>query len=224
MSSQNDRGLEGSSYRELRLLEEVESSPEISQRNMAFKLGIALGVANPLVKSLVHKGYIRATHAGWKRWAYNLTPAGLARKVQLTLGYADRFVDHYRRIRGFLREDLGALALEPGSRIAIYGTTDLAELVFVALKEMEISDVEFIDRRTVRNGFLGAPLRSLDSVDPGKYTKVIVAFSTNVSTRYEELARKGVKESRIVTLFQNSNNNVDPKTLAGGDIEREERG
>ena len=35
------RGLEGASYRELRLLEEVASSPEVSQRRLAFRLGIA---------------------------------------------------------------------------------------------------------------------------------------------------------------------------------------
>ncbi len=217
MSNQDDRGLEGTSYRELRLLEEVESSPEISQRSMAFRLGIALGVANPLVKSLVLKGYIRATHAGWKRWAYNLTPAGLARKVQLTVGYADRFVDHYRRIRGLLREDLGALALEPGSHIAVYGTTELAELVFVALKDMEISDVEFIDREAVRDGFLGAPLRALESIEPGDYAKVIVAFSTDVDARCQELSQKGLEESRIVTLFQGPNNNAEPRTPTDGD-------
>ena len=48
--------LEGDSYRELRLLEEVDSTPELSQRHLARSLGIALGVANLLVRTLVKKG------------------------------------------------------------------------------------------------------------------------------------------------------------------------
>ena len=91
--------LEGDSYRELRLLEEVDSTPELSQRHLARSLGIALGVANLLVRNLVKKGYIRTTRVGWKRWVYVLTPAGMSRKVQLTLGYIERFHDHYRRVR-----------------------------------------------------------------------------------------------------------------------------
>ena len=99
--------LEGESYRELRLLEEVESTPELSQRHLAHKLGIALGVANLLVRNLVKKGYIRTRQVGWKRWVYVLTPAGVTRKVQLTMNYIERFHDHYRRVCALLREDLG---------------------------------------------------------------------------------------------------------------------
>ena len=48
--------LESTSYRELRLLEEVEVTPELSQRHLARTLGVALGVANLLIRNLVHKG------------------------------------------------------------------------------------------------------------------------------------------------------------------------
>ena len=52
-SNNNDRAdsLEGGSYRELRLLEEVDSTPEVSQRHLARRLGIALGVANLLMRN-----------------------------------------------------------------------------------------------------------------------------------------------------------------------------
>ena len=63
------------------------------------RVGIAVGVANVLIKSLVTKGYVRASRVTWKGWAYILTPAGVARKVQLTANYVDRFLDHYRTVR-----------------------------------------------------------------------------------------------------------------------------
>ena len=123
MNQREHESLEGSNFKELRLLEEVESSSEVSQRQLAGQLNIALGVANLIVRTLVRKGYLRASKVHWKRWVYVLTPAGIAHKVQLTLDYIERFVDHYRRVRSLLRTELAALAIDSDSRVAIYGTT-----------------------------------------------------------------------------------------------------
>ena len=201
------RGLEGASYRELRLLEEVAASPEVSQRRLAFRLGIALGVANLLIKNLVRKGYIRATRAGWRRWVYSLTPAGITRKAQLTLNYADRFLDHYRRVRTLLQEDLDALTAAPDSRFAIYGTTELAELVYLILSDAGIQEVHFYDGEGAAGlKFLGTNVRGLDELDPRTYTKVIIAASTEIEARMSELEAAGIPGSQIVALLQNTSN------------------
>ena len=51
--NEKGNGLEGVAYRELRLLEEVDLTPEVSQRHLAHQLGVALGVTNLLLRSLV---------------------------------------------------------------------------------------------------------------------------------------------------------------------------
>ena len=206
---QEHSNLEDASYRELRLLEEVESTPEVSQRSLARKMGVALGVANLLVRNLGTKGYIRARQVAWKRWAYILTPSGIARKVHLTVAYVDRFVDHYRRVRTMVREELSTLAIDPDSRIAIYGATDLAELVYLAVRDMGISRVDVFDQESDGRSFLGMPVQSLESVVPGDYAAVLVAFSTDVEARYSELHAMGISASQIVTLLQNSMNQAD---------------
>lgn len=195
--------LEGDSYRELRLLEEVDSTPELSQRHLARSLGIALGVANLLVRNLVKKGYIRTTKVGWKRWVYVLTPAGMSRKVQLTLGYIERFHDHYRRVRQLLREDLGTHTIGPDSRIAIYGATELAELMFLVLREMGVTRIDiFDDRRGIGTAFLGMPVQSLSALMPEQYVKVAVAFPGDPATPCQELYDLGVSPSQVITLLQ----------------------
>ncbi len=195
--------LEGDSYRELRLLEEVDSTPELSQRHLARSLGIALGVANLLVRNLVKKGYIRTTKVGWKRWVYVLTPAGMSRKVQLTLGYIERFHDHYRRVRQLLREDLGTHTIGPDSRIAIYGATELAELMFLVLREMGVTRIDiFDDRRGIGTAFLGMPVQSLSALMPEQYVKVAVAFPGDPATPCQELYDLGVSPLQVITLLQ----------------------
>ena len=194
--------LEGDSYRELRLLEEVDSTPELSQRHLARSLGIALGVANLLVRNLVKKGYIRTTRVGWKRWAYVLTPAGMSRKVQLTLGYIERFHDHYRRVRQLLREDLGAHTIGPNSRIAIYGATELAEMMFLVLREMGVTKIDVFVRQGTGGAFLGMPVQSLSALMPEQYLKVAVALSGDPATPCQELYDLGVSPSQVITLLQ----------------------
>ena len=203
--SNNDKrvdGLEGGSYRELRLLEEVDSTPEVSQRHLAHRLGIALGVANLLLRNLAKEGYIRANRVGWKRWVYVLTPTGITWKVQLTLAYVDRFMDHYRRVRLLVRQDMCGLDMTPESRVAIYGTTELAELTYLALRDMGVTKIDFFDAANSGCRFLGVPVQSLESIDPNRYLKVMVAFATDTEARCQELYGFGVPSSQIFTLLQ----------------------
>ncbi len=206
MSENNDKrveGLESGSYRELRLLEEVDSTPEISQRHLAHRLGIALGVANLLMRNLAKKGHIRANQVGWKQWVYVLTPTGITWKVHLTLAYIDRFMGHYRRVRLLVQQDICSLDMAPDSRIAIYGTTELAELTYLALRDMGVTKIDFFDVANSGYRFLGAPVQAPESIDPNLYLKVMVAFATDTEARCQELNSFGVSSSQIFTLFQN---------------------
>ena len=132
-----------------------------------------------------------------------MTPTGISRRVQLTLAYIDQFLGHYRRVRMMIGEDLDALAMNPESRIAVYGTNELAELIYLAVRDMGITNIDFCDT----NGaavFLGMPVKSLDSIASGDYVKVLVAFSGAVEARCQELRDAGVERSRIVTLLQHT--------------------
>ena len=199
--SQRLDGLEDAPYRELRLLEEVESTAQVSQRHLARQLDVALGVANLLVRNLAKKGYIRITQVGWRRWVYVVTPAGLSRKIHLTVDYVQRFLNHYRRVRTLLREDLGTLAVSTDSRIAVYGTNELTELVYLGLREVGITRIEFFDRFS-GSSLLGMPVKGLDSLNPDDYDRVIVTPGADIEARRGELLAQGADQSRIVTLLQ----------------------
>ena len=194
------KGLEGDSFRELRLLEEVESTSDLSQRRLAANMGIALGVANVLVKSLAKKGYIRATRVSWRRWVYILTPAGMARKVQLTANYVNRFLGHYRRVRSLVTETLGVVDTSPESVVAIYGTNELAELMYLALRDSGVNRIEFLEE-SGQGEFLSSPVRPLESIAPGDYVKVLVAYSTDIDARHQRLLGLGISPDRVATLL-----------------------
>ena len=121
MRSENEHPnkIEDISYKELRVLEEIDQDPELSQRQLSRRMGVALGVGNLLLKNLAKKGYIKVTHLSWKRWIYVITPKGMTRKVNLTLSYIESFLGHYRRVKKILDQIYDA-AIEEGFECVYY--------------------------------------------------------------------------------------------------------
>ncbi len=217
MRSKNEHSeLQRENYRELRLLEEVEHAPNVSQRRLASHLGIALGVTNVLLKSLARKGYIRIVRVKWKQWVYVLTPSGISRKVYLTLAYIDNFLDHYRRIRQLLRNDLKDLALSKEASIAIYGRTELTELAFLVLRDLGLKNISVLDSELDgEEEFLGMPVRSLDSIMPGEFSKIFVAKSSDLGKSIDELESAGIPTSDVVTLLHGSVDKLTSGNVVG---------
>ena len=75
-------------YKVLKLLDE---DPELSQRELAKRLGISLGKLNYCLKALIEKGMVKA--ASFKNsqnkqaYAYLLTPQGVEAKARLTIEF-----------------------------------------------------------------------------------------------------------------------------------------
>lgn len=203
-SNEHRPGLEDAYYRELRLLEEVDGQPDVSQRQLARNLGVALGVANLLVRTMTRKGYVKMTHLSWRRWVYVITPRGMARKVQLTLGYIDRFISHYKRVRSMLRDDLSGLPLNKESRVAIVGTDELAELAYLALRDLGVDDIDVFARTLERPTFLGIPVRELSSLDAASYASIVmVVFDPDATeTARDQLIRAGLPDSQLVEVMR----------------------
>ena len=190
-------------YRELQILEEMEFDPRISQRNLSQKMGIALGLANLLIKSMVHKGYIKASKLGWKRWVYIVTPAGFTRKIQLTLAYIDRFFDQYKNVRELLKSQLDNLNLNSESRIALLGNKEFTELAYICLRDMGITEIDVISQ-TGNEKFLGNNTIKLESVDLTNHNAIILGMHKNSTEDKELLIKKGIPASRITLLLNHS--------------------
>jgi DNA-binding MarR family transcriptional regulator len=197
--------MEGSSYRELQLLTEVEADPKVTQRQLSLRVGIALGLTNTLLRNLTQKGYVRATRANWKSWLYSLTPEGFSRKIRLTVAYVQRFVDHYQRVRQTLREQLEPLALNEESRIAMYGTGELAELVYLGLKEIGIEEIDVFGPKDLEgHRFLGMPVLDLSALRPERYDRVLLAVLQGWEVPHGALQERGVTPEKLVTFFRDN--------------------
>src|SRR5712664_4428392 len=93
-------------HRDLRLLEAVEQDSRVTQRSLATKLGIALGLTNIYLKRLVRKGYIKCVNVQSNRITYLITPRGIAEKARLTYEFMDYSLHLYGEVRQHLRHAL----------------------------------------------------------------------------------------------------------------------
>ena len=208
MSSLNEHqdSNEVSTARELRLLTEVEETPDITQRELSKRVGIALGLTNILLRNLAHKGYLRVAQATWKRRLYTLTPEGFSHRVRLMATYIHQVLDHYQSVRQTLREQLAPLALNEESRVAIYGTSEFAELIYLGLKELSIEEIDVYDSESIpERRFLGMPVRDVSVLQSKSYDRVVIGYLKPSSSTISELQEKGVSSEQIVKFFTDLN-------------------
>ena len=206
MRSENEHTnkIEDVSYKELRLLEEIEQDPELSQSQLSRRMGVALGVGNLLLKNLAKKGYIKVTHLSWKRWIYVITPKGMTRKVNLTLSYIESFLGHYRRVKKILKENFNSLTLNKESKVAIVGTGELAELAYLALLDIGVDEINMFGNENDKHIFLGMNVVSIQDIEVNDYSKIVVT-SDDIDVINTSLKEKSAETSRIVGLLKNGN-------------------
>src|SRR5919108_6370232 len=109
--------------RNLEILSAIDETDTLTQRALAKRLGVALGLTNLLLKRLATKGYIKIAEfpkkpAARKRLQYLLTPTGIAEKSRLTYEHMSYSLGLYRRARQTLRDSLSHLPAQGVKRVA----------------------------------------------------------------------------------------------------------
>ncbi len=185
--------------RDLLLLSEVERDAGVTQRSLSTKLGVALGLTNLYLKRLARKGYIKITAIPRNRIQYLLTPRGLTEKSRLTYLYMQYSLSYYRETREGIKEMVASFGGFHGQRVVIYGTTELAELVYLSLREMNIDCVGFIGENP-RESFLSCPVSTPEQVSRWQFDRVLIADLEHAAAYEEQLARAGVPREKVLSL------------------------
>jgi EPS-associated MarR family transcriptional regulator len=85
------------------LLRHLHNTPQVSQRALAKDLGLGLGAINFCFQALVEKGLIKMQNfsqgTNKLRYAYLLTPAGMAEKSKLMAEFLRRKVAEYEMLQ-----------------------------------------------------------------------------------------------------------------------------
>ena len=91
---------EDTNFRVMRLLEE---NPDLTQRELAEKLGISVGGLNYCLKALIHKGLVKMKSFAYSKnkfgYVYVLTSSGMAEKAAITHRFLQRKMEEYEALK-----------------------------------------------------------------------------------------------------------------------------
>ncbi len=185
------------SQRSLLLMNELESGEPTSQREIASRLGIAVGLVNSYLKTLVHKGLIQVKAYPRNRYGYLLTPKGFAEKSRLAyeqLSYFHKLFMVARRDSAELFERLRQREVE---KVYFCGVDEFTEIAYLSLREAGIVLAAIMDENRAGEMFIDVPIIS---VEEGIFMPKapIIMTSLRASERYfSELIAKGLDRSLL---------------------------
>ena len=85
------------------VLKLIEAQPDITQRELARRLGVSLGKTNYCLKALIDKGWIKANNFRNSHnklaYFYVLTPKGLEQKAIITRRFLQRKMREYENLK-----------------------------------------------------------------------------------------------------------------------------
>ena len=100
MTSRQAKLQEDTYFRVMRILQE---NPDLTQRELAEKLGISVGGLNYCLKALMEKGLVKmknfANSKNKFRYVYVLTPTGIAEKAAIAQRFLQRKMDEYEALK-----------------------------------------------------------------------------------------------------------------------------
>jgi len=89
------------------VLRKINNTDKATQRELASELGFSLGKLNYCIKALKYKGFIKISNfknnPNKLKYAYILTPRGIAQKTKMTVAFMKRKIIEYDELKKELK-------------------------------------------------------------------------------------------------------------------------
>ena len=169
------------------ILAAIHRDSATSQRSLASELGIALGLVNAYVKRCTKKGLIKVRTVPASRYAYYVTPKGLAEKSRLTAEYLSHSLLFFRSARQSCSTLLAGVVRDRKWRaIAVFGSGDLAEIAILCALEQRLVVVAVIDGDSHKAQMIGVPIVNRLSAVPAEIDGVVIATLVDPQLAYNK--------------------------------------
>ncbi len=157
---------------EFKILEHVESTPLLTNRILARKLGCSLKLAHKLLGKMVDRGCLHVKKVHSRRWDYFLTPKGISEKIRLTYEFLQFSMQFYKDARKKSSQLCRDFAESGVKQVALLGAGDLAEVVYLGIKEWNLELADVFDDETEK--FLNHKVKKIKELKFSQAQAVIV--------------------------------------------------
>ena len=185
--------------RTLTLFNTVESSPEISQRQLARELGVSLGLTNTYFQRVLKKGWVRALQVKPRRWLYFLTPQGALEKSRLSVSYLHRTLESFRELKSKCDEHLLILSNKGVRGIHLCGESDLIEVLSFCFSGFDIELLSVIPENDLLSDYKQNEKLVLTELKSDEL--ILLASLEHQTSLAELLVQQGLQKNQHWVLF-----------------------
>jgi predicted transcriptional regulator len=199
------------SQHDLKTLLEIKDDPSLSQRSLARKLNISLGLTNSILKNLISRGWLKAKKDTGRKLLYIITPKGMANVSSLMYNRFQETLHYYHYTKDLLTAYLIKLYQQGERTINIYGTGQLAEITYYAgistplklnaIISDDLSKEKFLGQRTISI----ANFLSQYSNHTNLSNQKIVILSTNNPEKLNKEINKHKNIQKIIKIIDIEN-------------------
>jgi DNA-binding MarR family transcriptional regulator len=143
---------------------ELKENPSQSQRSLAHKLNISLGLTNSILQNLIHRGLIKAQKLTGRKILYLITPKGMVQATNFIYDRVRETQHYYQYAKDLLTAHFTNLYDKGARKAVLYGTGQLAEITYLSLLDSPIKlhsiltdDLDFSSKKK----FLGHEILTL---------------------------------------------------------------
>ncbi|PKP59083.1 hypothetical protein CVT91_07330 [Candidatus Atribacteria bacterium HGW-Atribacteria-1] len=194
---------------ELNTLLELKQNPTLTQRSLAHRLNISLGLTNAILQNLIHRGWIKAKRMTGRKILYLITPQGMARATNLIYDRFRETQNYYQYTKELLTFYLTDLYNQGKKRAIIYGTNQLAEITYLSLLDSPLKLHSILSDDPSKKKFLGHQVLTLSKFSQKLsqefvFENLILLCTTDKEKLSKEISKyKNIKNNLKIIYIEN---------------------
>ena len=151
------------SQKELNTLLELKQNPSLTQRSLAHRLNISLGLTNAILQNLIYRGWIKAQKMTGRKILYLVTPKGMVQATNFIYDRVRETQHYYQYAKDLLTAHFTNLYDKGARKAVIYGTGQLAEIAYLSLLDspLKVHSIITADPAASKKKFLGHEVLTL---------------------------------------------------------------
>jgi DNA-binding MarR family transcriptional regulator len=193
-------------YKEFMILDLIEKNSQITQREMANSICVAVSMINNHLDSYEKNGLIRRKKHSTKTVEYFVTKKGVERKKVLNIGYLKNSQILYDSAKENIEKFLIQLEIKGIHKLFLYGAGEVAEMLLHTIFSSDKSSLNILgviddDIGKVDSSIYNIPIVSLELVKNQTHDGILISSYTNKNMIMNKLIEYQYDINKIYNFF-----------------------
>lgn len=185
----------------LKVLDELTKNPVTTQRALADRIGIALGLVNSYIRNLAAKGYLNVSSIPRNNYKYLLTSKGIAEKTRLTYHLLGAYNSIFKEARRDYRKLFHALYEDGIRNIVFAGVDEVAEIAYLSLQEIDIKLIGVMDDNGAGKKFFKTVIKPFSCAKELDFDGIAITSYHRKNEIYKRLIDSGISDEMIKSIY-----------------------